>query len=177
MTRFDESTVIALHQIHLPHAVELLLKVFVRIGDGWIWVGVALWLFQTLELSAFWKVVLECLTAIAISLILYWPLKLILKRRRPYHSLPGVTSKVPPLDKYSFPSGHTMNNMAVALTLAGQFTTWHTLAVTLAAGIPIMLGILRVAFGVHFLTDIAAGALFGVISHLSAQSLFAWWLS
>lgn len=157
-----------LHGLKIPPSMNWILIAFVRIGDGWLWAGIAAWLWVACTWEVFKLTVLQCVLAIGISLVLYWPLKLWTKRARPYNTLHWVTRKVPPLDKYSFPSGHTMNNLAVSLTLASLMPSFYAPAIIL----PLILGVLRVVFGVHFLTDILAGAVLGTLSHFGAKSLF-----
>lgn len=153
----------------LPRAVSLPLIFLVRIGDGWIWAAVAASLYWAMPLAQTKMVVAHCLVAIAVSLSLYWPVKLLVRRTRPHENGLGVSAKVPPLDKFSFPSGHTMNNLAVALTLSLYIP--HTTA--LALGLPLMLGGLRILFGVHYLSDITGGAALGAGAFLLADLLFA----
>jgi undecaprenyl-diphosphatase len=156
-----------LHGLRISSTVTWALILFVRIGDGWLWAGIAAWLWVALPWATFKQTVVQCLLAVGISLLLYWPLKFWTKRIRPYLAFDWVTRKVPPLDKYSFPSGHTMNNLAVSLTLASLMPSWYAPAI----GVPLALGVLRVVFGVHFLSDILAGAALGALSHLGAKAV------
>lgn len=165
--RLDMKALRYLHGLKIPPALNRALIFFVRIGDGWLWAGIAAGLGWALSWPSFKHVVVQCLVALAMSLLLYWPLKLWTKRIRPYNAFNWVTRKVPPLDKYSFPSGHTMNNLAVSLTLASLMPIWYGPAI----GIPLVLGLLRVIFGVHFLTDILAGAALGALSFLGAKGV------
>jgi undecaprenyl-diphosphatase len=156
------------HRIALPERTHRMLVAFVRVGDGWGWALVAGLLFLWLPWARFKLIVGQSLLAVAISLPVYWALKLGFRRTRPYVAVKGIAPRVPPLDKYSFPSGHTMNNLAVAMTLAIHIPYLWPLAVI----IPISLGLLRVLYGVHFITDIAGGALLGALSSLGAYWLF-----
>jgi undecaprenyl-diphosphatase len=157
-----------LSTVVLPKAVSWPLIALVRIGDGYIWGLIALYLWWALPVDQVKLVGAHCLLAIGISLAVYWPLKLFIRRPRPFDAGLGVTAKVPPLDKYSFPSGHTMNNLAVSLTLAVYLP--HVLSAALT--VPLVLGVLRILFGVHFLSDITAGALLGALSFLAAKYAF-----
>lgn len=152
----------------LPRAINLPLILLVRIGDGWIWAAVALSLYWALPAAELQTVVARCLVALAFSLALYWPVKLLVRRTRPHKIGLGITAQVPPLDKYSFPSGHTMNNLAVALALASHFQG----LIAAAIGFPLLLGALRVKFGVHFLTDILGGGVLGASAFAFAQAVF-----
>ena len=154
--------------IALPKAVSWPLILLVRIGDGWIWALIAVALWFKLPFPALQKVVLHCALAIGVSLAIYIPIKFLGKRPRPFDSGLDVTPLVPPLDKYSFPSGHTMNNLAVALTLALYFPG----ITPLALAFPLLLGTLRVLFGVHYLSDIVGGWALGAAAFSLAWALF-----
>ena len=165
---WEHSLVHRLQGVMLPGGLNRLLLLFVRVGDGWGWAVVAGVLFVFLPWLRFKFILEQTFLAVAICLPLYWGIKFAFKRARPYVSLPGMLPRVPPLDKYSFPSGHTMNNLAVAMTLALNLPhLWPP-----ALAIPLTLGLLRILYGVHFLSDIAAGALLGAFSSLSAHWLF-----
>lgn len=166
---WDMALMRRLTSLDLPKAVSAPLVFLVRVGDGWIWCFIALYLWRTVPHSQFKPVVAHCLVAVAVSLAFYWPIKLFIKRRRPFVVDAGVTAKVPPLDKYSFPSGHTMNNLAVALTLAIYLPHLFLVALLL----PLALGALRMLFGVHFMSDIAAGAFLGAASYGLGRVIFA----
>lgn len=166
---WDLALLRALAALVLPRAVTLPLLVLVRLGDGWIWAAVAASLYWALPLAQLKTAVAHCLVAFALSLALYWPIKLLVRRTRPHDGGHGITARVPPLDRYSFPSGHTMNNLAVALTLS-QYVP-HTTA--LAVGLPLLLGSLRVYFGVHYLSDIWGGATLGAAAFLAGNLVFA----
>ena len=164
----DKGIIRWLNKVPLPSWLALPLILLVRIGDGWIWGMLAVYLWFALPPERFKVVVLHCCVAIAISLLLYWPIKLLVRRARPHNADLGVTAKVPPLDKFSFPSGHTMNNLAVSLTLALYLPRLFAPALA----IPLLLGALRVVFGVHFLSDIVGGAFLGTLGFFLAKVAF-----
>ncbi|MEO7958301.1 MAG: phosphatase PAP2 family protein, partial [Fibrobacteria bacterium] len=101
----------------LPKSVTLPLILLVRIGDGWIWVLMAAYIWWALPFAQLEASLIHCVLTIAVSLAIYLPIKFLMKRPRPFDNGMDIVPLVPPMDKYSFPSGHTMNNMAVALTL------------------------------------------------------------
>ena len=143
-------------------------KVFVRFGDGWVWLPVLLAIFLSKPLNDFWVITGHCLMALAVSLAFYWPLKLGVRRLRPFQMLSGVTAGVSPLDRFSFPSGHTMHNLALGLTVGHYFP----LSGWVLAAIPVAFGGGRIFFGVHFLGDIVVGAALGVCSFQLATWFF-----
>lgn len=82
--------------------------------------------------------------------------KLLIGRERPTERLLEITG-------YSFPSGHAMNSTTLyisVLLLCLKFCKNNIQKAVLAAGcilIPFMIGISRVYFNVHFITDVIGG--------------------
>ena len=142
--------------------VNRFLNFYVRLGDGYVW---ALIIAIVIYSHGFWNflhVVPHILIAILISLLLYWAVKYSVRRKRPFDACKEISAEVPPLDKYSFPSGHTMNNLAIACTAFSIYPSicWIMLL------LPVTWGLLRVYFGVHYLTDIIGGILLGILAFL-----------
>ena len=98
-------------------------------------------------------------------------LKPLIARARPYSYFPEMTLLIPPLDDFSFPSGHTFASFAAATALflhhrkAGAAA--YILAVTIAFS--------RLYLYVHFPTDVLAGAILGVASGWVAYKLVQWY--
>jgi undecaprenyl-diphosphatase len=168
VTAFDMAFFRLLTSRSLPKSVTLPLIVLVRIGDGWIWVLMAGYIWWALPFAQLEASLMHCVLSIAVSLAFYLPIKFLMKRPRPYDSGMDVVPLVPPMDKYSFPSGHTMNNMAVALTLSLYLPGLGIPALL----IPLFVGVLRVLFGVHYLSDIAGGTLLGIVAFLISKAIF-----
>lgn len=109
----------------------------------------------------------------AIERPLYWVLKNGCQRRRPPEAIPSFSSVVTASDRFSFPSGHTCGAFLLA-GLTSEFYPLLTLPLYLWSS---AVGISRVALGVHFPTDILAGALIGsaiawlVTAHAAAPLL------
>jgi undecaprenyl-diphosphatase len=81
------------------------------------------------------------------------------KRLRPVRYT-DVRFLVPKTEHGSFPSGHTATTFALATVLAWFFPLWAGPLFLLAA----VIGYSRVYVGVHFLSDVGAAALIGVVS-------------
>lgn len=168
VSAIDEACFRMLASLSLPRAVTLPLVLLVRVADGYIWALIAFSLWWTLPLAEVKAIVLHCILAIAVSLCIYFPVKFTLRRPRPFDNGLNVTPVVPPLDKYSFPSGHTMNNLAVALTLA-----FHLPGLIVPALLfPITMGLLRILFGVHYFSDIVGGTVLGAGAFFIARAVF-----
>ncbi len=159
-----------LDRIQIHRVFQVPLTLCVRLADGYIWIFIAAYLWYDRPPEVFREILLHSVLAIAVSLSVYWPVKLLVKRPRPYEANLdlGITARVPPLDKYSFPSGHTMNNLCVGMTLALYMPDLYYFAL----GLPLFLGTLRIYFGVHYLSDITAGGILGFLSFSIAKSLY-----
>jgi len=148
---------------------DAFLRFYTRLGDGYVWALVVGIIFFFYGKDALLNLVEQVIPAIAISLALYWILKLSLRRKRPFDLLKDVSADVPPLDKYSFPSGHTMNNLAVGFVILAEVPQIGWVVVLM----PITWGVLRVYYGVHWLSDVLGGIIFGFLSFWLGKILFS----
>ncbi|MEZ8095185.1 phosphatase PAP2 family protein [Photobacterium swingsii] len=124
-----------------------------RTGDGPLYLIFALcaWWFDSAQGR---ELVVTGLTAFAIELPLYVVLKNSVKRSRPSH----LPSFITPSDKYSLPSGHT----AAAFIMAALITSYYPELAWLVWPWALLIGLSRVLLGVHYISDILVGAVFGL---------------
>lgn len=125
-------------------------------GDGYLHLLLPL-MIMWIEPQQGLDFLLLVLTAFSVERPLYFILKNTLKRRRPPAVIPYFLSLVKPSDQFSFPSGHTM----AAFLLAGLATIYFGSSASLLYVWAGAVGISRVILGVHFPTDIVAGACIG----------------
>ena len=122
-----------------------------RTGDGPLYGVLAALLWWQGESGR--AVVQTALWAFALELPLYLLLKNALKRQRPA----GLPVFITPSDRYSLPSGHTAAAFLMATVVAASFPLWAPLLFVWAA----LVGASRLLLGVHYLSDLVAGALLG----------------
>jgi undecaprenyl-diphosphatase len=139
-----------------PRWVRFYVMGATRGGDGWLWyaMGLAILLFGGEERFA--ALGAAGLSSVLSILLFIW-LKRLTGRRRPCQIEPHCWATLLPPDQFSFPSGHTMTAFAVAIPLALFYPT-ITLGLLFCA---LSIAMSRILLGMHFLSDVVAGALIG----------------
>ena len=86
-------------------------------------------------------------------------LKEVIKRSRPYETYPDIKKLTKARDGKSFPSGHSSTAFAAATMLSLQYPKWYVIVPSyLWAG---TVSYSRMHLGVHYPSDVLAGALVG----------------
>ena len=137
-----------------------------RTGDGYLQIALPLALAITAG-QAGANLLLCALLAFAIELPIYWLLKNSFQRRRPPEAIPSFHSVITASDRFSFPSGHTA---AAALLATLVYLHFGGVAAPLMVWAALV-GVSRVLLGVHFPTDILAGAVLGIAVAASSFAL------
>jgi len=164
----DVRTSMYVVQHRFPTRIHNVLRWYTRLGDGYVWALVVAYLFWNYPFFAFLHIVERGCFAGALSFMLYLVIKKSTRRKRPFEAIDQITAEVPPLDVFSFPSGHTMNNLAAGLTIAILTPEIGWLVVFM----PITWGVLRIYFGVHWLSDVIAGVALGVFCYAVAAEVW-----
>jgi len=113
---------------------------------------------------------LEHLSSTAVSGILTAALKFAFSRPRPKKTYPDDIVVYTKAGSYSFPSGHTSQAFATATALSLLYPKWYIIAPAYlwASGV----GYSRMYLGVHYPSDVLAGAVIGSASSIGAHYLF-----
>jgi len=147
-----------------PGLRRVLAAILAHSGDSWFWgIGlIAVWWFSGAEWKA-WAV--RLLLSIAALAVVVMTIKLLVRRSRPAGDWGAIYRST---DPHSFPSGHA----ARAVLLATLATAWGPgwLAPWLWLWAPLV-SLARVAMGVHFLSDVVAGGVLGLVAALIAVGL------
>jgi undecaprenyl-diphosphatase len=125
------------------------------------WLGSAsLWLLiltGCIVINRWRKIASVLFIVILFSMIITEDIKEVVQRIRPGDVVVGgyfVTHS------YSFPSGHTQTAFVIAIVLSAFLARrYNVITFLMAAGV----GMSRIYLGVHFLTDVAAGAAVGIV--------------
>ncbi|MER2491373.1 phosphatase PAP2 family protein [Catenovulum sediminis] len=127
-----------------------------KTGDGHFYLALAL-ILSVVEQQGIWFLAVG-LVAFLLELPSYFVLKKTFKRARPCDVL--VSAHIQPSDKFSLPSGHTAAAFLMATLISYFYPGFTIFAYTWAS----LIGLSRVLLGVHFPTDIIAGAILGTAS-------------
>jgi undecaprenyl-diphosphatase len=127
-----------------------------RLGDGVVWYVLILLLPLIYGMAAVRPAIVMALTGL-LSVMIYGVLKRSFLRERPFIRHSGICQAAAPLDRYSFPSGHTLHAVAFAWQASVHFPELAWVLAPLAA----LIAASRVVLGLHYPTDVLAGAFIG----------------
>jgi undecaprenyl-diphosphatase len=102
---------------------------------------------------------LHMLFAGAAAAVLYKLLKKCTGRERPCVKLSDVQLLVPPIDQFSFPSGHTLHAVTFTIVAIAYYPDLAFVLVPFTA----LVAYSRVALGLHYPSDVIAGAGVGAL--------------
>jgi membrane-associated phospholipid phosphatase len=104
--------------------------------------------------------------------ILTTGLKMGVHRERPFNAYPTLITKYGKGGSYSFPSGHTSTAFAFATTMTLNDPHWY-IAVP-CYSYACLVGYSRMYLGVHYPSDVLAGAIVGTASAFGTYYLMKW---
>jgi undecaprenyl-diphosphatase len=127
-----------------------------KLGDGGFWIAMAFVLISIQGTPALPTIARMALAA-AIGIVVYKILKQNLARERPYIAHGDIQLGAPPLDRYSFPSGHTLHAVSFTIMLGNAEPVLLFLALPFA----VLVASSRVILGLHYPSDVLVGAMLG----------------
>ena len=136
--------------------LQHLFRAISRLGDGVFWYALMTVLLLADGTDALPAVTHMILAGLAGTLIYKW-LKEAIHRPRPYHTLPNILCLTAPLDRFSFPSGHTLHAVVFGLVATAYYPVLAWLVFPFAA----LVAISRLILGLHYPSDVIAGGLIG----------------
>jgi undecaprenyl-diphosphatase len=137
-------------------AVRQLFRAMSWLGDGWLWYALMLALPTVYGLEGL-RAALHVAVTGTLGLLLYKIIKGHAVRERPYITHSAIECASAPLDRYSFPSGHTLHAVSFTILLTAYLPAWTAALIPLT----VLIALSRVILGLHYPTDVAAGAVLG----------------
>ncbi|HEY2843040.1 MAG TPA: phosphatase PAP2 family protein, partial [Bryobacteraceae bacterium] len=148
-----------------PKILRLWMLAATRCGDGGLWYALGL-LIALYGGPRRFHALLAAFLASAVGIALFVELKRIFRRPRPCALEPHCWAQLLPPDQFSFPSGHSITAFAIAAALSGFYPQLRPGLFFCAASVAAS----RILLGMHFLSDVLAGALIGASLGLLAAA-------
>lgn len=164
----DHRVMHRLNQWKAPRWIRFWMLAATRMGDGWVWYGLAAIVMIGGGSSRYAAVGAATCAAVA-GVLVFKVLKALSRRQRPCQLEPHCWAKILPPDQFSFPSGHTMTAFSIALVVSFFYPSLEGPLYFLAISIAVS----RVVLGMHFLSDVLAGAVLGSALGISSIVVFA----
>ena len=149
---------------HLTRTIVSVLRAFTEFGSG-EWIGAVLFFVMLYFVwKKWWPSLVTLMVAVPGGMLLNEWVKILVHRQRPFVDGPFVD-----WSGYSFASGHTIGatllygQLALFILPAMKARHWRRLTVASAALLIALVGFSRIALGAHFLTDVLAAIVFGVL--------------
>lgn len=153
--------------VRLP-GINPLIVWFTGLGDSgllWLIPGLLMLLYKPTRKVGLSTVLSVGIGAVFTNLLI----KPAVARVRPYEVIQGLVPLVTSDDPFSFPSGHT--TAAFAAGVIWFFMLEKTWAKAVAVGIALFMAFSRLYVGVHYPSDVLAGAVFGTVASFIAYEL------
>jgi undecaprenyl-diphosphatase len=164
--RWDERTCARFNRAIRVRALLHLFRAVSWLGNGIFWYALML----ALLLAHGPHAALPVLHMAGVGLVctlLYRLLKKGTLRPRPYEVHAHIAAGAVPLDRYSFPSGHTLHAVAFSLVAAAYYPELAPLAASMTA----LVAASRIVLGLHYPSDVLAGAALGGAVALASLNL------
>ena len=127
-----------------------------RLGDGMVWYVLLLALPLLYGSAALRPAGIMALTG-ALGVLIYAWVKRVFVRERPFITHSNIDRAAQPLDRYSFPSGHTLHAVSFTWQAIVHFPELAWVLLPLAG----LIAASRVVLGLHYPSDVLAGAALG----------------
>jgi len=157
LATWDRHLCHAFNRLHSVTAWRRLFATCSRLGDGVLWYAVMASL-PLLHGAAAWALVAAMVINGAALTATYRWLKARTRRLRPCEAHPGLLCSVAPLDRYSFPSGHTLHAVAFTSLITAHYPVWGWVLLPFTA----LVALSRLVLGLHYPSDVLAGAALGL---------------
>ena len=151
-----------------PRWIRFWMLAATRMGDGWLWYSLGAILLAVGGPRGY-EAVGAAGSAAILGIFVFKALKHLSRRPRPCQLQPHCWARILPPDQFSFPSGHTMTAFSIAIVVSYFYPTLQGPLYFLALSI----GLSRIVLGMHFLSDVLAGAILGSALGIASIVAFA----
>lgn len=146
---------------------QTLFAVVSRLGDGPVWIMLGL-VIAAMDAPRGIGVAAHIGLAALVGGVLYRWIKTRTLRPRPYVRYRRIHALVPPLDEFSFPSGHTLHAVSITTIVLQHYPMLGWVLVPFTA----LVALSRVALGLHYPSDVLAAVALGLALGLAPVPMF-----
>ena len=167
--RFDQAELRFCRYLNRSSACSTVRSFFAAVswlGNGWFWYALIVlmpFVYGDLQLSV------QMIVTGAAGVGLYKFIKVRAVRERPFITHTVINCAAAPLDRYSFPSGHTLHAVSFSWVVLSYHPEWAPIVIPFALAVALS----RVILGLHYPTDVAAGALIGALLAMTSLLIMA----
>jgi len=159
ISAIDRLVSLKIHKMTGKRPVDWFMYWLSRLADGYVYLFFLIILI-IINVQLGLDFLSAALIAFSVQVLFYKIIKNSVKRLRPFEKLPMIKFKIPPPDRFSFPSGHTAGAFVMATLISGFFSTFMVPGYVIAT----LVGFSRIYNGVHYPSDVFVGMLLGYSS-------------
>jgi undecaprenyl-diphosphatase len=156
LTHWDLRVCLRFNRVCRRVTCRLLFQCASLLGDGIAWYALMAFLLLRDRDAAIVPVLHMVMVGLTCTVVYKW-IKARTLRPRPYQAHAGIEHFAAPLDHFSFPSGHTLHAVAFTVVALSYYPALAWLLVPFTA----LIAVSRVVLGLHYPSDVLAGALLG----------------
>ena len=153
----DSAACYRFNRISRVPALRTVFAVVSRLGNGVFWYTLIA-LMPLFDRERGYHAAAHMLLVGLAGLVIYKLIKTMTVRSRPFVKRPDINLGVAPLDQYSFPSGHTLHAFSFTLIATAYYPFLYISLVIFT----VLVALSRVVLGLHYPTDVLAGAAIGI---------------
>tara|TARA_B100001123_G_C15179635_1_gene974851 strand:+ start:111 stop:617 length:507 start_codon:yes stop_codon:yes gene_type:complete len=160
MKNFEKSICIALNNLASNNKVIFyIFRSITYTGEWWMYVVYGI-IITIIDYHKGYEALQMGLIAYGMHYPIYFLIKNMSKRNRPFEKYENINALVKPPDKYSLPSGHSSASTISALIIISVFGSMKLLIIW-----PITVGLSRVVLGMHYPSDSIIGIILGYMCY------------
>lgn len=152
-TNWELRLALHLNRANHRHPVSRCFGFISRLGDGIFWYALIAALLAYDGAAALPAVLAMSAAGLSSTLLYKW-IKTRTSRLRPSQKTSAIRLTTPPLDRFSFPSGHTLHAVCFTLVACAHYPGLLLLLVPFT----LLVAASRLILGLHWLSDVIAGA-------------------
>lgn len=154
---FDSALCITVNKSSQYQIIRIWFRLISRLGDGIFWYTIMLGILLANPADGLFPVIHMASVGLLGTLLYKW-IKGKTLRPRPYEVNQDIWLTGRPLDRFSFPSGHTLHAVAFSLVAIYYYPSLFVIVVPFT----LMVALSRVVLGLHYPSDVLVGALIGL---------------